>query len=58
MEIFDANALAGAHLPAGLFDSPQKPWIILKTVVEPVIFRRKADQDARWLAMVIGANLV
>jgi hypothetical protein len=36
---------------ARLLDPPQKPRVVFQTALEPVLFRREADQDARWLAV-------
>jgi hypothetical protein len=40
------DSLASAKSDACLLDAVQKLWVMFEPVLEPILFRRKSDQDA------------
>src|SRR6266853_753339 len=55
--LFKRYAAAGTKARTSLRDTLQKPRVVLQAVLQPVILRLKADQNARWLAVARDQNL-
>ena len=58
LHVFQPGPTTRAQAIARLFDPPQKAWIVFHTVIEPVVFRLKANQDARGFAMARDDDLL
>src|ERR1700674_1729322 len=55
--VFQRYAAAGTNARTSLGDTLQKPRVVLQAVLQPVILRLKADQNARRLAVARAQNL-
>jgi len=51
VDIFEPHSHAASQAVASLFDSLQKPRVILKLKIEPIIVGRKADEDTGGLSV-------
>src|SRR5438874_6954256 len=58
VDLLERNASAGAQALAGVFDAREKARIALQAIVEPVILRRKSDQDPCRFAMTGDDDLL
>jgi hypothetical protein len=57
-DIFQPNALARAQALPCRFNPAQKARIIFQSIIEPIIFRLKTNQYARWFAMPCDDDLL
>src|SRR5882762_9188130 len=55
--VFKRYASAGAKARTSLGDTLQKPRVVLQAVLQPVVLRLKADQNARRLPVARDQNL-
>jgi hypothetical protein len=44
-QVSERDSLTSANRYARLLDATQKLGVMLKPILEPILFRRKADQD-------------
>jgi hypothetical protein len=51
VEVFDPHSLAILELLSSKSNLLQEPWIVLKAIIEPIVFGREALQDPRRSAM-------
>jgi hypothetical protein len=58
LDVLEPGATSRAQAVSRLFNSPQEPWVMFETVLEPVFLGSEADQHACRLAMTRDDDLL
>ncbi len=48
LDVFEPDASARTNACSSLLDAPQKPRVVFKSVVKPVVLRLEPDKYTRW----------
>jgi hypothetical protein len=57
-DVFEFDASTSTEASASLLDTLYKPWIVFKSVVEPVVLRLESDQHASGFAVACDNDIL